>query len=101
MQSADKLDAETRSPVILTGIVTRIEGFDFCMDGAAHFLNGLHFKERLVSSDSALKRKLEEVAGTRQPVIVSGFHVLGPECIHLEVRYIGPASDAAKILGVI
>lgn len=74
----------------VTGIVTKLEGVDFCMDGATHLLHSRGGTHRLSAANDEVKAALEKVAGRRMRVTVHGEVVPGPECAHINVRRVEP-----------
>jgi|GEM_PF-6784139 len=100
------IDDELRVPVamFLSGIVTKLEGVSFCLDGATHLMHTITANgpqaQRLTTSNQAIKNELHRVAGTRLRVTVVGHFVYGPECHHFDAVFLKETVELAKQLGV-
>jgi hypothetical protein len=73
MSTSEITSQEFRVPVFLTGIVNKLEGIDFCMDGATHGLQTLLGLARLRPSNEEADGFLDHVSGTRLRVTVAGY----------------------------
>ena len=89
-----------RVPVFLSGIVLKIEGPDFCMDGATHILQTILGPYRLKTDNPDVLHFLNRVAGTRLRVTIAGYPVWGPECSHINVYYAAPSHETLERLGL-
>lgn len=87
-------------PVVLSGIVSRLDGIDFCMDGAKFRLQTMAGPARLKPANAEVNNFLERVAGTRLRVTIAGYPVVGPECSYISTYYAAPSQDVAKSLGI-
>jgi hypothetical protein len=92
--------AQVEVPVFLSGIVSRPEGVDFCMDGATHRLQTILGAARLKPGNAEVHKFLDQVAGKKLRVAVAGYPVAGPECTYIRVYYAAPSHDALKLLGI-
>lgn len=92
--------AEIRVPTFLSGIVTKLEGIGFCMDGATHQLQTINGPARLKTSNPEVQKFLDGVSGKRARVTIAGYPVWGPECGYIDVYYAALTRDAIKALGV-
>lgn len=91
---------EIEVPVFLSGLVFKLTGVDFCMDGATHLLETFLGRVRLKASNNAAREVLDEYSGTGQRVMIAGYRVWGPECEYVRVYHATPVEDAVKQLGV-
>jgi len=91
---------EVRVPVFLTGLVTRLDGFDFCMDGATYGLRTHQGPARLKPTNEETQGFLERVANTRLRVTVAGYPSWGAECNYVSVYYAAPSEETVKSLGI-
>jgi hypothetical protein len=104
MEKSEGLAKEVLVLRFLSGIVTKLEGVDFCMDGASHLLHTITVMGpqtvRLATADPTVKKELDRVAGTRKRVTVAGHFVYGPECHHFKVYYLKLTDDLAAEIGL-
>ncbi len=92
--------AQFPEPLFLTGIIVKLDGVDFCMDGATFSIHSIAGPTRLKSDNAEVSQFLAKAAGTRLRVTVGGFAVWGPECGHLNVFYAAPSHEVAAKLGL-
>jgi hypothetical protein len=91
---------EIQVPVILSGIISRIEGPDIYMDGASHVIITVAGNSRLVARNPEALEFLNKVSGTRLRVTVIGYPVNGPECTYISVFYASPTDNVVHALGI-
>ncbi|HWN97187.1 MAG TPA: hypothetical protein VNT99_19305 [Methylomirabilota bacterium] len=89
---------EVQVPVFITGIITKNDGVDFCMDGANYKLHNYQGEVRLKARNPQAEKQLKKFAGRRIRVTVGGYWVWGPECSYVSVYYAEPATDVVKAL---
>jgi hypothetical protein len=92
--------AEIRVPVVLSGIVSKLQGIDFCMDGATYQLQTINGPIRLKTDKPEVQKFLDSVSGRRSRVTIAGYPVWGPECGHIDVYYASLTDDAIRALGL-
>ena len=100
MSTEPDAGSQVSVPVFITGIITRSDGFDFCMDGADFRIVSMLGPARLKPSNNETREFLDRVAGTRARVVVAGYPTLGPECSYLKVYYAAPATDTVAALNI-
>jgi hypothetical protein len=92
--------AEIQVPTFISGIISKLTGPDYCMDGATHVIRSMNGVTRLKGNRSQVTAQLNKFAGKRIRVTVAGYPVFGPECSHLNVYYAAPTQDIMqKIVG--
>ena len=96
----DKSGGQVEVPVFLSGLVFKLTGVDFCMDGATHLLETFLGRVRLKAGNDEARKVLDEYSGTGRRVMIAGYRVWGPECEYIRVYHAAPVEDAVKRLGV-
>jgi len=92
--------AEIRVPVVLSGIVAKLQGIDVCMDGATYQLQTINGPVRLTTDKPEVQKFLDSVSGRRSRVTIAGYPVWGPECGHIDVYYAALTHDVIRALGL-
>lgn len=90
---------EIQVPMGLSGVVKKLEGVSFCMDGATHIIHTVTGATRLKGRDDATTKTLDGVADGKTQVMVMGYPTLGPECMHVSVYNVSLVSEVNKVLG--
>ncbi|HLM60405.1 MAG TPA: hypothetical protein VK308_06365 [Pyrinomonadaceae bacterium] len=100
VETTESGGGQVQVPVFLSGLVSKITGVDFCMDGATHRLETIVGMARLKAGNEDVQKFLDEVSGTRQRVAVAGYPVWGPECVYIRVSHAAPAEELIAQIGM-
>lgn len=90
---------EIQVPTGLSGVVTKLEGVSFCMDGATHLIHTVTGATRLKGRNDATTKALDQVADGKTQVMVMGYPTIGPECMYVAVYNVALVSEVNKVLG--
>lgn len=85
-------------PVAISGVVSRLGGIDFCMDGATHLIHTPNGATRLKGRDDKISGILDKHADGKTRLLVMGYFAWGPECKHLIVYHVALASEVNQVL---
>lgn len=91
---------EIQIPTGISGVVTRLEGVSFCMDGASHMLHTVTGATRLKGRSDAITKTLDGISDGETQVMVMGYITRGPECIHVSVYNVSLVSEVNRVLSV-
>jgi hypothetical protein len=82
-------------PTFLTGVLSRVEGVSYCMDGADYSLQTMAGAVRVKAGNAGTGERLGQDAGRRRRVTVGGYPIVGPEpgCNCLTAYYAAPAIE--------
>jgi hypothetical protein len=84
-KQGDAQAAGAEVPSFRSGLVRRLHGPDFCMDGAKYLLSSVHQEDlRLRPTNEEADAILDRLAGSRQDVTVAGYFRF-VECLVMDV----------------
>jgi hypothetical protein len=89
---------EVQVPTGLSGVVKKLEGVSFCMDGATHIIHTVTGATRLRGRNDATAKALNDVADGKTQVMAMGYPTWGPECMHVSVYSVSLVSEVNKVL---
>ena len=84
-------------PTALSGVVTKLAGMSFCMDGATNMIHSSIGSFRLKGSNPEASKALALVEDGKQKVTVMANPVLGPECMYLSVYDVIELAEAIRV----
>ena len=90
---------EIQVPTGLSGVVTKLEGVSFCMDGATHIIHTITGASRLKGRNDATAKALDGIADGKTQVMVMGYPTWGPECMYVSVYSVSLVSEVNEVLG--
>lgn len=85
-------------PTALSGVITKLEGVSFCMDGATHLIHTLTGATRLKGRDGKVTSILAKHADGKTHLMVMGYPTWGSECKHLSVYHVALAKEVNQVL---
>lgn len=88
-------------PLGLTGYLSKAEPIGFCMDGVTHLIHTLTGATRLKPRNKQADEQLKAYEDGKTPVTVMGITGWGPECMHLSVYSVEPATTYVTQAGPI
>jgi len=79
---------EIQVPTSLSGIITSLQQFGYCMDGGTHLIHTPLGIYRLKGRNADAAKALETAADKKEKVTVMGYPVVGAECSYISVYHV-------------
>ena len=86
-------------PTALSGVVTKLQGVAFCLDGASHLIHTITGATRLKGQDDGVAELLDKVADGQTHVMVMGAPAWAAECLYVAVHRVALTEEVSKTFG--
>lgn len=88
----------SKEPTVISGVITKLEGVDFCMDGVTHILHSVIGITRIAGANRTTIKQIGDFADGKTKVMVTGHYIQGAECIHLSVDRLMLVKDLLALM---